>query len=254
MIDKRNIVIKVKYPVSGKEAEKFTPKMVTEWNIKRILLASGVLVFILAALFYVINKDPQENDSGNAELVINTIQEKVTPPVEIKEPEIKNQDIPKPIAAKTNTKIKPANETSRKNKLTSNTAVNKQAVKSQSSKKIIKDPKYSKLNHNVTRAVLTYGINDKEPTGEIAKAVNVGEKKPTWVYYFTELKSMNGNKVYHEWLKNGVLDSRQELIISGDAWRTSSRKLLADSAKGNWTVRLIDEHGQVLNEKSFKVD
>ena len=106
----------------------------------------------------------------------------------------------------------------------------------------------------MTRAVLTYGINNKEPAGEIAKAVNVGEKNPTWVYYFTELKSMNGNKVYHEWLKNGVLDSRQELIISGDAWRTSSRKLLADSAKGNWTVRLIDEHGQLLNEKSFKVD
>lgn len=253
MTDKRNIVIKVKYPVPGKEVENFTPKMVTEWNIKRILLAAGVLVFILAVLFYVINKYPQENDPDNAELAINTIQEKETPLVEVKEPEIKNQEISQPIVAKTNTKIKPANESSKKNKPISNTAV-KQEVKKRSSKKVIKDLGYSKLNHNVTRAVLTYGINNKEPTGEIAKAVNVGKKNPTWVYYFTELKSMNGNKVYHEWLKNGVLDSKRELIISGDAWRTSSRKLLADSAKGNWTVRLVDEHGQVLNEKSFKVD
>ena len=128
MTDKRNIVIKVKYPVSGKEAENFTPKMVTEWNIKRILLAAGVLVFILAALFYVINKDPQENDPDNAEVAINTIQEKVTPPVEIKEPEIKKQDISKQIVAKTNTKIKPANESTKKNKPISNTTV-KQEVK-----------------------------------------------------------------------------------------------------------------------------
>ncbi|HEY8220010.1 MAG TPA: DUF2914 domain-containing protein [Methylobacter sp.] len=253
MTDKRNIVIKVKYPVSGKETENFTPKMVTVWNIKRILLAAGLLVFILAALFYVFNKNPQTNDSDNAELANNTVPEKVTPPVDIKEPEIKSQDISKQIAAKTNTKIKPANETTTKNKPTSNTAV-KQPVKKQPAKKVIKDHGYSKANHNVARAVLTYDIKNKEPTGEIAKAMNVDGKKPTWVYYFTELKSMNGSKVYHEWLKNGVLDSRQELSISGDAWRTSSRKLLDGSAKGNWSVRLIDEHGQVLNEKFFKAE
>jgi len=253
MTDKRNIVIKVKYPVSGKETENFTPKMVTEWNIKRISLAAGALVFVLVGLVYFISKDPQENNSDNAELVNKSGQEIAIPPIEIKEPEIKKQDISKQIVAKANTKIKPVNGPTKRNKPTSNTAI-KQVEKIESSKKIIKDHKYSKVSHNVTRAVLTYGISNKEPTGEIAKAVNVGGKNPTWVYYFTELKSMNGSKVYHEWLKNGVLDSKRELIISGDAWRTSSRKLLADSEKGNWTVRLIDEQGQLLNEKSFKVD
>jgi hypothetical protein len=262
MTDKRNIVIKVKYPVSGKEAENFTPKMVTVWNIKRILLAAGVLVCIAAALIYVFIRDPQENNADkypqentpdNAEIVINSPPEKITPPIETKEPEIKKQDISKKIVTKTNAKIKQVNEAAKKNKPSSNTTV-KPDVKKPVSKKDTKDREYSKLNHNVARAVLTYDINDKEPAGEIAKVVNVAGKKPTWVYYFTELKSMHGSKVYHEWLKNGVLDSKKELIISGDAWRTSSRKLLADSEKGNWTVRLIDEHGRLLNEKSFKVD
>ncbi|MGZ5027104.1 MAG: DUF2914 domain-containing protein [Methylobacter sp.] len=262
MTDKRNIVIKVKYPVSGKDAENFTPKMVTVWNIKRILLAASVLVCIVAALIYVFIKDPQENNADkypeenipdNAELVINSPQEKVTPPVETSEPEIKNKDISKKIVTKTKAKNKQVNEAAKKNKPTTNTAV-KPDVKKTAFKKNTKDREYSKVNHNVSRAVLTYGINNKEPEGEIAKAVNVVGKKPTWVYYFTELKSMNGSRVYHEWLKNGVLDSKKELFISGDAWRTSSRKLLADSEKGNWTVRLIDEHGQLLNEKSFKVD
>lgn len=262
MTDKRNIVIKVKYPVSGKEAEKFTPKMVTIWNIKRILVAAGVLVFIVAGLIYVFIKDPQESNAGqyqeentpdNAELVINLPQENATLPVEIKEPEIK-KDISQKLTAKANTKNKPENEPNKKNRPISKTSV-KSDLKKQVSKQDINDRRYSKVNNNVTRAVLTYSINNKEPAGdEVTQAVEVDGKKPTWVYYFTELKSMNGSKVYHEWLKNGVLDSRKELNISGDAWRTSSRKLFADTEKGNWTVRLVDEHGQLLNEKSFKVD
>ncbi|MDO9047086.1 MAG: DUF2914 domain-containing protein [Methylobacter sp.] len=253
MTDKRNIVIKVKYPVSGKVTENFEPKMITEWNVKRILLAAGALVFILAALFYVINNDQQKNDSDNAAVIINTIEKKVTPQVEIKEVEINKPDSSKQVVAKTNPPIKPTKESNKKNKPTSDITV-KKAVKKQPTEKVIKDLGYSKVNHNVTRAVLTYDINNKEPVGEIARAVNVSRKKPVWVYYFTELKSMNGSKVYHEWLKNDVLVSKQELIISGDTWRTSSRKLLADSAKGNWTVRLVDEHGQLLNEKFFKVE
>ena len=83
--------------------------------------------------------------------------------------------------------------------------------------------------------------------------MDVSQKSPVWVYYFTELKGMNDSKVYHEWAKNGVVVSKQQLTISGDTWRTSSRKLLSDSEKGNWSVRLVDKNGRVLNEKNFKV-
>ena len=51
MADKKNIVIKVKYPASGRSAA-LAPQMVTEWNIKRILLAAGVLVLLLGTVFY----------------------------------------------------------------------------------------------------------------------------------------------------------------------------------------------------------
>ena len=118
-------------------------------------------------------------------------------------------------------------------------------------KKAVKEREYS---HNVPRASLTYEIDNKEPVGEIAQTVTLSKKKPRWIYYFTELSSMNGRKVYHEWLKNGVIVSRQELVISGDTWRTSSRKLLSGSDKGKWAVRMIDENGRLLNEKYFKVE
>lgn len=252
MTDKRNIVIKVKYPVSGKAAENLAPKMITEWNVKRILFAIGALVLILATLFYVFNNDTEKTDLDNTAVIDNALEKQATPQVEVKETEIKKLDLTGQAVAETNSSVKPIKEPNNKNKQIAGITA-KETAKKQPTKKVTKDREYSKVNHNVSRAALTYEMSNKEPAGEIGHTVDVSKKSPVWVYYFTELKAMNGSKVYHEWVKNGVVVSRQELVISGDTWRTSSRKLLSDSEKGNWTARLVDKNGRVLNEKIFKV-
>jgi hypothetical protein len=181
MADKKNIVIKVKYPASGRSvASAPAPQIVTEWNIKRILLVAGALVLLLGSGFYFINGGIQSPDSQNLA--------------------------------------------------------------------------QSEALDNVQRAVLTYEIKNKEPVGEITRTVKLRQAKPIMVYYYTELNKKNGRKVYHEWLKNGAAVSRQELNMSDDTWRVSSRKLMGDNAKGKWAARLVDENGQILNEKTFKVD
>ena len=251
MTDKRNIVIKVSYPIPGKATGDLTSKMVTEWNIKRILLAVGLLVLILASLIYSINNDTQKIDVDNATVPVDAIEKQVTPSDEVKEIEIKTLDIPKQAVAETNFLVKPKKDPNKINKQTANNPV-KEVIKKQPNEQVIKEPGYSKAN--VQRALLTYAINNKEPVAEIVKAVDISHKNPVWLYYFTELKAMKGSKVYHEWLKNGLIVSRQALVISGDTWRTSSRTLLSDSDKGNWIVRLVDKNGRLLNEKSFKVE
>ena len=65
MEDKKNIVIKVKYPTSGKKAVydvSSASKVKTEWNIKRILLALVGVVLIIVVLFYFIKQDTQKTD------------------------------------------------------------------------------------------------------------------------------------------------------------------------------------------------
>ncbi|MGZ4989814.1 MAG: DUF2914 domain-containing protein [Methylobacter sp.] len=253
MTDKRNIVIKVKYPVSGKVTKNFEPKMITEWDVKKILIAAGILLFILVILFYVISNDTEKNNSNNAETAVDTIERNLPLPIETNQADIKKPDLSKQAITKSNSQDKPPKELNKKTHPTDDITI-KKAIKSSANEKAIKESGYSKVNHNLVRAVLTYNINNKEPEGEIMRTIAIGKKKPTWVYYFTELKSMNGHRVYHEWLKNGVLVSKEKLNISGDDWRTSSRKLLTGSEKGNWVVRLVDEHGQLLNEKIFKVE
>lgn len=74
MEDKKNIVIKVKYPTYGKKEdhEVSAPKVITEWNIKRILLALAGVIFIVLGLLYFIKPDTQKTGlQPNADLHLN---------------------------------------------------------------------------------------------------------------------------------------------------------------------------------------
>jgi hypothetical protein len=111
----------------------------------------------------------------------------------------------------------------------------------------------AEINKNVRRALLTYKINKNEPVGEISLPVKVSKKKSIKIYYFVELTGMKDKTVYHEWLLDGVLISRKKINISSDAWRTASRQKFYKTAKHNWAVRVVDETGQIINEKHFDV-
>lgn len=246
MTDKRNIVIQVKYPVSGKTTVDFEPRMITEWNIKRLLLAAGILILILVSLFYVINIDTQMTDANTA------TKKQVEPKVGLNHTGIKSLDINAQKIVETNSAVKSKKELNKENERT--TAIPyKENINEQPRKQVTKDREGLKINSHEIRAALTYEINNKEPVGEIEGTVNVNNKKPIWIYYFTELKAMKGSKVYHEWSKDGVVVTKRALTISGNRWRTSSRMLFSDAEAGNWAVRMFDINGRLLNEKKFKV-
>ncbi len=200
MEDKKNIVIKVKYPTSGKKEEHdvSAPKVITEWNIKRILLALTGVILAIAGLFYFIKPDTQKTD------------------LQSKADSRPKAALPEKIV---NTPTKPKAE----------------------------------INKSIIRALLTFKINNNEPIGEITLPLKLSKKDSTSVYYFVELTAMKGRKVYHEWLLDGELITRKKVNISDDTWRTSSRQLFAYSDRTNWTARLVDETGRLLNEIHFNV-
>jgi hypothetical protein len=200
MEDKKNIVIKVKYPVSGKKTEHdhSSPKLVTEWNIKRILLALFGVGLIIVLLFYLINRDTQKIDIQSEA----ASQSKVT---------LSQKSV-----------NKPSNQT-------------------------------NEIDKNIIRALLTFKIINNEPAGEISLPLKLSKNNSTSVYYFVELAAMKGQTVYHEWLLDDELITRKKVNISDDNWRTSSRQLFSYSNRTNWTVRLVNETGQLLNEIRFNV-
>jgi hypothetical protein len=62
MSEKKNIVIKVKYPsgANTKAKSKTQPGTVTHWNLKRIGLALGSLLLLMISFFYFTDTDKQD--------------------------------------------------------------------------------------------------------------------------------------------------------------------------------------------------
>jgi hypothetical protein len=70
MSEKKNIVIKVKYPTPGKVTEKHLsgPSVVTEWNLKRIGLTLGGILLAMMMWFY------SSGDNENPNVTTQTAQ------------------------------------------------------------------------------------------------------------------------------------------------------------------------------------
>lgn len=111
----------------------------------------------------------------------------------------------------------------------------------------------TEINKNVQRALLAYWIHKNEPVGAVSLPLKISDKKTVKLYYFVELTGMKGRTVYHEWLLDGVRISRKKINISADTWRTASRQIFYYTDKHNWTVRVVDEKGRIMNEKHFDV-
>ncbi|MCX7098746.1 MAG: DUF2914 domain-containing protein [Methylococcales bacterium] len=226
MEDKKNIVIKVKYPTAGNKPENaaHSPSVVTIWNIKRLLFAFLGLLFVVVGLVLFFIPDAP------------TTPPPPTPPVATVATvaPVSSVALAAPAAAPV-APVKPLEVTK--------------------AEKVVNIPVGPQLetNKNITRALLTFKVNDNEPVGEIVLPLKLSKKTPTSVYYFVGLNDMKGRTVYHEWLLDGELITRKKVNISDNTWRTSCRQLFIYSDKTHWVARLVDETGQMLNEMRVEV-
>ena len=105
----------------------------------------------------------------------------------------------------------------------------------------------------VVRALLTVGLNNKEPLGNISLPISVTENKAVRVYYFTEIVNMKGQSLFHQWTWNNQIVYKKEIKILGNRWRASTSKMIINSKVGVWNTRLVNKEGVILNEIKFKV-
>lgn len=206
MSEKKNIVIKVKYPTSAqaKSGSLHSSSVITQWNYKRIGLALGSVFLILLSLLYFASNDKEQDGVVKTELAL---------------PGQKSEQTLAPQAVvETATNLK---------------------------------PDISKI---IVRSQLTDDIDKNEPVNAIKLPLKIAKKETLWIYYFVEIKGMKGKAVYHEWLLNGDLISRKKVNISADPWRTASKQMITYTTNNDWLVRLVDEAGNKLNEKTFNLE
>lgn len=214
MSEQKNIVIKVQYPSPGAtKTQGAGPVVVTEWNYKRIGLALGGILLAALALANFFGDDEKPPATQTAQSTQDTQNVSTAQPEQLPE----------------STPFHPEK------------VVNAHEPPKPDNKKF------------VARAQLTSDITKNEPVDKLKIPLKIGKKETLWIYYFVELKGMDGKAVFHEWWLNGNLVSRKKVNISDDPWRTSSKQIITYTTNNDWIVRVVDESRNVLSETSFNL-
>ena len=226
MAEKKNIVIKLKYPVgqTGKltgQVSSDSAKTITVWNVKRIAGVVCALLALLGLLLFAIRPKAVQAPVPD------------TPAPSPMQPSAANNQSASPEGLPSVSTVQPP----------STVAV----------APVVAPSPQAATNQNVVRAILTTKVVDSEPQGQIDLPVLAGEKDPVALFYFVELSNMKGKTVIHEWLLDDKLVSQKKVNVSDTTWRTISKQSVAFTTTSNWVVRLVDEQGAVLSQQSFKV-
>lgn len=104
----------------------------------------------------------------------------------------------------------------------------------------------------VIRAQLSHDIKAREPIDSI-DLVQLPPGRSMPIYFYLQLKDMEGKKVNIFWYHNDKQDSQLPLEIRNNNWRTNASKHLDHQRLGAWRVELVDEAGNLLAKRSFTV-
>jgi hypothetical protein len=100
---------------------------------------------------------------------------------------------------------------------------------------------------NVARAIITTGIDQREPKDDVKEV----SSDVSTVYFFTELRGMQGERITHRWERDGQMVSETGFDVKSPRWRVWSSKSLQPALAGKWTVKVLNSAGEVLATREF---
>lgn len=101
----------------------------------------------------------------------------------------------------------------------------------------------------VARSAFTSSIADREPVDTLQQMTAMEQK----VYFFTELRDMEGQTATHRWELNGEVMAEVEFEVKGSRWRVWSSKNLQPQWIGEWKVSVLNGANEVISETSLNV-
>jgi hypothetical protein len=110
---------------------------------------------------------------------------------------------------------------------------------------VVPDPEWQ-----VARAQFTSGIRDREPIDRLVVASPLIRE----VYFFTDLRHLQGRTVTHRWMYNGQVVSQVPFEVGGPRWRVSSKKEIDPDQVGEWSVTVVDQSGWPLYTELFRYE
>ncbi len=255
MKTEKKLTIKIKSKTEHRIMEPEV-EMITEWNIKRIVIALLVLLLVIVIPAYYLSRsnDGVETNANNIKkdktINMSAAQQ------ELKQKLLQEKPIQKIVEKDTLVmKVQPVNLSAAQFKLDVPLVSNGE-TKGEQGKSPIETVKPSDLvflQKNIARAQLALGIHHREPFGQVELPLVANKEKADGIFYFTEVIDMKGKTVFHEWLFQDKIAYKRKFNIHGDRWRIATSKLFDAHYIGAWQVRIITKAGEVLHKVDFAV-
>lgn len=104
----------------------------------------------------------------------------------------------------------------------------------------------------ISRAVLTRKVSKREPTNVFAADIRLSQFDEG-VSFFSEIKNLQGQQVKHVWSFEGETMAEITLNVTSPRYRTYSTKNIMDTQTGHWRVDVVDEQGNLIAQKEFRI-
>jgi len=101
----------------------------------------------------------------------------------------------------------------------------------------------------VSRAIFTTGIEDREP---VIAVDSISSSSFSSLTFFTELSELQGHNITHQWVFDGNVMFEKTFEVNGDRWRIWTSKTFLPGWTGTWTVNVLDDDRSVLTSKTFE--
>lgn len=95
---------------------------------------------------------------------------------------------------------------------------------------------------SVSRAQFTTAVEDREPVDQVL----VLHEPVRQVYFFTDLRHLEGRTITHRWEFEGQEVAQKSFNVGGPRWRVFSSKTLQPGQYGEWSVTVVDQSGWPL--------
>ncbi len=123
----------------------------------------------------------------------------------------------------------------------------KQVIAATSLTNVVIDPEEDAIGGSVSRAVFTNAVVNREPVDHFSLL----KRDARHVYFFTELKGLTGETIYHRWELDGRIVAETPFEVGGPRWRVWSSHTLNASAYGEWRVSVVDINGHVIDSRTL---
>ena len=99
----------------------------------------------------------------------------------------------------------------------------------------------------VENATFTSGIDNGAPIDFRQEF----DANTTVIYFYTEVVGLPGQTVTHRWKREGKVIREVAFPVKGSRQAVWSKSQMKPEWTGDWTVEVVNEHGEVIGEQSF---